>query len=77
MCLIVFIAFFCGLGVVCVYGYSNGNPYKLLSPLDADGKFCGTSDGYEKYPYLYFANIEESSWTPYSVCVSECPEANT
>lgn len=67
-CLIVFLAFIGGLAFVVLYGYQNGNPKKLLAPLDADGHFCGIDVGYEDYKLLYFAKIDTSNWFPSAVC---------
>ncbi len=37
MCIIFFI-FFCGMFATAAYGYAKGDPYKLITPYDADGK---------------------------------------
>ena len=46
--------------------------------MDGDGKFCGRDPGYEDYPYLFYSYLQPSGvfppiWTPWAVCVSECP----
>ena len=74
---LLFLAFLGGLGVVSVFGYQNGQPERLLAPLDADGKFCGL-DSYSGYPYLYIMNINMTVTDILSstVCVSTCPIAD-
>jgi len=72
---LIFLAFLVGFGIVSVIGFKNGQPQRLLAPLDADGKFCGLDKGYENYPYLYLAidpmNVGDIFST--AVCVSSCP----
>jgi hypothetical protein len=41
------------MGLITSYGYTKGNPRKLLAPLDSEGNFCGI-DGLVDFPYLYF-----------------------
>ena len=45
--------------------------------MDGDGNFCGYSDGYTDYPYLYFADLTASNIWSYAVCVSSCPTTNS
>jgi hypothetical protein len=33
------------------YGYAYGDPSKLITPFDSDGKICGKDDGYDGYDY--------------------------
>ena len=75
ICLAIFIIFSAGMGFVSYHGFENGDPRLLISPLDADGKFCGYSPGYEDYPYLYYAVEDDTiiGWFRYAICVSECP----
>ena len=73
LCLLIFIVALIGGGYVAVYSYENGNPERIMRPMDADGNFCGKTPGYEDYPYLYYTNIESTFWLPYGVCVSRCP----
>lgn len=72
---LIFIAFLVGLGVISAFGYQNGQPQRLLAPLDADGKFCGLDDGYQNYTYLYLLdiNLGVTEILSSAVCVSECP----
>ena len=78
LCCLVFVAFNIGMLVAAIYGYVNGNPGKLIAPIDGDGKICGYSAGYEDYPKLYIDDISTAATDPtnvfhYSVCVKECP----
>ena len=75
-CLIVFIVALCGGGYVGIYSYENGDPERIMRPMDADGNFCGKSAGYEDYPYLYYTDISTPFWIPYGVCVKACPETD-
>lgn len=43
MCL-VFIAHIVSLFVIFGYAKTNGDPYKIITPLDADGNTCGADD---------------------------------
>jgi hypothetical protein len=71
---LVFLAFCVGFVAIIIYGMNNGDPKKLLAPLDADGKFCGV-EGLEGYNFVYFANITTANWLPSAVCVKSCPTA--
>jgi hypothetical protein len=60
-----------------IWGYSSANPYRVNGPIDAGGKFCGISPGYEDYKYLYFtAPLDKNITSKYlaAVCVKECPD---
>ncbi len=37
MCLVFFV-FFCGLFAVAAYGFAKGDPKRLVTPFDSDGK---------------------------------------
>lgn len=78
ICLAIFLVFAAGMGFVSYFGFENGDPKKLVSPLDSDGYFCGLSTGYTDYPYLYYAIEEDTivNWSSYAVCVSSCPTTN-
>lgn len=53
-----FIVVFAG---IIIYGFSNGNPYKLITTFDFDGMKCGIHKGYEEYKYVYFPKLELSA----------------
>ena len=78
-CCLIFVVFLGGMGALTYYGYAHGDPNKLVSPIDGDGKICGWSEGYEDYPYLFIADITEAAGPTtnifeYGVCVKECPK---
>ena len=57
LCLLLFIAFLVGWGVVGYYGFKNGNPIKLIYPSDSSGRICGSSAGFEDRPNLLFYDL--------------------
>ena len=78
----LFLAFLVGMLAAAIYGYVNGDPYKLIAPIDGAGNICGFDPGYVEYPKLYIANIIKAAENPHEVfnwgvCVKECPESNT
>jgi len=80
---ILFLAFVGVYGWVCNQGFTNGDPERLLSPVDFDGKLCGVD--YPEHPFLYFLiNVDQKTIVTGNVdieykaiCVSECPATNT
>ena len=34
----IFTVFFCGMFATAAYGYAKGDPYRLITPYDSDGK---------------------------------------
>lgn len=79
LCCIIFAAFLVGMIWATIYGYVNGNPGKLIAPIDGDKMICGYSPGYEDYPKLYIGDIVEAAGDSgnvfqYGVCVTDCPE---
>ena len=82
LCCIIFLAFLVGMLAAAIYGYVNGDPYKLIAPIDGAGNICGFDPGYVEYPKLYIANIIKAAENPHEVfnwgvCVKECPESST
>ena len=78
LCCILFLAFIVGMFASAIYGYVNGNPGKLIAPIDGDGKICGYSPGYSGYNKLYIDDINSATQSPtnvfkYGVCVKSCP----
>lgn len=79
---VLFLAFAVVFGWVCNEGFSKGDPNKLLSPVDFDGKLCGVD--HPNHPYLYFI-ITPDPKTPLpdidieyrAICIKECPKLNT
>ena len=45
-CCLIFTLFLAGMGFCSGYGYMNGHPDKLLSPIGGDGNICGVSPGF-------------------------------
>ena len=79
LCCLVFLAFIVGMFYFTIYGYINGNPGKLIAPIDGEDNICGYDPGYEDYPYLYIDDISTAANNPtkvfsYGVCVKKCPE---
>lgn len=61
-----------------IYGYVNGNPGKLIAPIDGDGRICGYSEDVKDRPSLYIWDIVKAAKNPlnlfsYGVCVKDCP----
>ena len=78
-CCLLFLVFLSGMGFCTYYGYHNGDPSKLVAPIDGDRHICGVSEGYEEYPYLYIGDIHGAVITPtdifeFGICVDKCPE---
>ena len=46
LCCFIFLAFLGGMGAATIYGYINGNPSKLVAPIDGAGDICGYSPGF-------------------------------
>jgi hypothetical protein len=44
-------------GVIDSYIYLKGDLFRLHGPIDGANKFCGISEGYENFRYLYFTDI--------------------
>jgi hypothetical protein len=42
------------------YAILNGDPMKLLTGFDDDGRACGVDTKTKEYPYLYFPAIQAS-----------------
>ena len=82
LCCFVFVAFLVGMGISTIWGYANGNPGKLIAPIDGDGMICGYSEGYGDYEKLYIDGIVAASNDPsniftWGVCVKSCPGSAT
>jgi choline transporter-like protein 2/4/5 len=90
LCCIIFGVAFIGMFVASFYGYSAGAPWKLIAPIDGDGRICGyyNQNGIDmtEYKHLYIGNVHEAlsplgiaslSIFDYGVCVKECPKEKT
>jgi len=51
-------AFLVGMVLAGGYGSLHGDPQKLLTTWDKDGRGCGFSTPTKDYPYLYFPTID-------------------
>jgi len=51
-------AFLVGMVLAGGYGNQYGDPPKLLTAWDKDGRGCGYSPATKDYPYLYFPTID-------------------
>lgn len=71
ICCILFVAFIVASTGICIYGFSKGDPNKLITPMDADNKACGYGN-YKDYNYIYFA-APSKSYLWRTVCVKKCP----
>ncbi|PAA76334.1 hypothetical protein BOX15_Mlig003702g2 [Macrostomum lignano] len=86
VCLVLFIVFICGLGVVAYFA-SQGDPYTLIYPTDSQGNLCGRSNQTANQRHLVFFDLLEcfkmgpraiiagGCPTP-QVCVERCPNRN-
>lgn len=48
-----------------------GEPVKLSSPIDPDGRICGINE-LEEFPYIYFVTPSKE-YMYRAVCVKTCP----
>jgi len=79
LCCLFFTVFLGGMLTATIYGYVSGNPWKLVAPVDGDGRICGYSAGVIDYPDLYITDITVAVLKPtyifnYGVCVKSCPK---
>ncbi|KAF2353312.1 Choline transporter-like [Trinorchestia longiramus] len=84
LCLLLFVVFLVGWGVVAVIGVMHGDPTRLLYPTDSRGQVCGRDTAVKDKPYLFFFDLTRCASpkvvatgcaTP-QVCVKECPSKN-
>ena len=84
ICCLIFSAVVVGMFICTFYGYINGEPWKLIAPIDGDGNICGWTAGYEDYSHLYIGDITTAADPSniynifnYGVCAKECPHTKT
>ena len=65
---IIFIISLVAYGITTEYGYRNGKPKQLFTPVDGDGKFCGYDEN-KDYPALYYVITPTTLTEPRAVCV--------
>jgi hypothetical protein len=58
LCCLVFMAFIVVFSGVIIYGFSNGDPYKLVTTFDYDSMKCGIDPGFENHTYVYFPKLD-------------------
>lgn len=83
LCLLLFLVFLIGWGVVAGFAVVNGDPQRLLYPTDSMGRVCGKEEFLNKSFLLFFdltrcatpKVIATGCPTP-QVCVEECPKSN-
>ncbi|GAB6031527.1 hypothetical protein CHUAL_009296 [Chamberlinius hualienensis] len=78
-CLLIFVAFLIGWGVIGAIAIIHGDPEQLFNPTDSYGNICGVGK-FAKQKYLFYFDMttcaSPTSWLvcPTSqVCVSRCP----
>ena len=85
----IFTCAFVGMMIATFHGFIHGDPWKLIAPIDGDGRICGypnDATGKEDmtgYSYLFIGDIgavlapgqevSEQSLFDYGVCVKKCP----
>ncbi|XP_059622813.1 choline transporter-like 2 isoform X2 [Phlebotomus argentipes] len=82
ICLLLFVFFLVGWGVVAYYAYRNGDLDRLLVPTDSQNNRCGVDSNVLNKPYLFFFDLSRcvditvpinGCPTP-QVCVEKCPD---
>ena len=73
ICCIIYVVFLAAFIFVFAYGIAKGDPTRLATIFDSDGKQCGhVEDGLEAYPYGYL--YQPLKGLKKAVCVKECPK---
>ncbi|XP_055696099.1 choline transporter-like 2 isoform X2 [Lutzomyia longipalpis] len=84
ICLLLFMLFLIGWGIVAAYAYKNGDLARLLMPTDSQNNRCGVDSNVLNKPYLFFFDLSRcvDITTPINgcptpqVCVEKCPESS-
>eukprot|EP00931_Biecheleriopsis_adriatica_P086224 TRINITY_DN60935_c0_g1_i1.p1 TRINITY_DN60935_c0_g1~~TRINITY_DN60935_c0_g1_i1.p1 ORF type:complete len:712 (+),score=136.69 TRINITY_DN60935_c0_g1_i1:57-2138(+) len=82
-CLVIFIMYLCGMGLVTRYAMQNGEPRRLTHGFNYRGELCGVDVPVLSKPLLYWCGAggvrddghPEKLDTKFPVCVEECPKA--
>lgn len=77
---VFFIAALVGFGFITGYGYSKGNVWKLIAPVDGNHRICGFDKEVKDYKYLYVEkmdSVKPKEIFASAVCVKECPKTKT
>ena len=87
-----FVAFCTGMVCASLYGWTYGDPAKLLIGWDSDRNGCGYSEVTKGFPYLYWPEMPNSklmsqiengnyddaiSLLNFGVCVKQCPSTDS
>lgn len=56
-----------------IYGLKNGDPEKLWTLYESDGKGCGKDSGYEDYDLIYWPSLNYATQSDETICVKFCP----
>jgi hypothetical protein len=79
MC-ILFCLFLLCMVCVSIYGFSAGDPYKIITPFDSEGNICGETEGFEDFKYLYWPEAISSLRSvdtdvyKHTICIKSCPK---
>jgi len=72
-CCLFFVLFMAAMGGIAIYGYENGQPHKLLAPLDGNDRFCGVDPEVKDFPIIFYFDITTKEILQTGVCVKTCP----
>ena len=75
LCYFLYLFFCVGMVGAAAYGYANGDPYKLISPIDYNKNLCGLTAGFESYEFSFYPGPTSSvsDRYQYPICVKSCP----
>lgn len=91
-CLVIFLAYTIAVVVIGVVALNQGDINYLLYPQDYKGQFCGFSNGTKTKTKAFYPRLDQDllaqksiimspvgflKFTPYTLCVEECPKAFT
>ena len=84
-CLLIFLAFIGSIGYLTFYANINGDPLKLIAPIDGDNRLCGwsvdgkTKDDDSTMSKLFITDLSDGldlkAIFKSAVCVDKCPKA--
>ncbi|KAL5483964.1 hypothetical protein EMCRGX_G020385 [Ephydatia muelleri] len=75
LCLALFLIFICLYLAVGVYAWANGNPNRLLYPVDTKGRLCGVDDGVNAQPYTSHPSAQPYTTLPSAQPYTTLPSA--
>ena len=68
LCFVLIIVMWICMTSVGSVAISNGDPYRLISPINDQGDVCGYTGGQENNPYFYMVMTNSMG-----VCTDSCP----